>query len=366
LGAAIAIAAFSGYLKMMILNHLFAFCSLGLSLMQPPQAPQGTEPPAELVRFLHESIQLTPDQFAAAMRGEAVVKVLDTRERRDIAVFGITTVAVSRTAYVARVRDSKNWLRTPTRSSFGLFSNPATAADVQAFTISQRDANEMKGCKPGDCVVKLPATDMQRIHAEMNWSAPDLVAQLSAYGRRRLIEYITDYRARGDSALAIYDDKGNVHASDAFAALLAESPYVYQTVPSLERYLAQYPRVTLADASEVLFWSEDVLPHLRPILSVTHQVVFTPPELPGMTLIAAKQIYADHYFEAAVDLTSIVEAQGRDGRPASYLLIFRRYRFDNMPGGLLNIRGKAVGALRDQMLADLQREKAGAEGAGRP
>jgi len=348
---------------MMILNPLFTFCSLGLSLVQAPQTP---EPPAELVRFLHESIQLTPDQFAAAMRGEAVVKVLDTRERRDIAVFGITTVAVSRVAYVARVRDSKNWLRTPTRSSFGLFSNPATPADVQAFTISPSDANDMKDCKPGDCIVKLPATDMQRIHTEMNWSAPDLVAQLSAYGRRRLIEYITDYRARGDSALVIYDDKGNVHASDAFAALLAESPYVYQTVPSLQRYLAAYPHATLADASEVLFWSEDVLPHLRPILSVTHQVVFTPPELPGMTLIAAKQIYADHYFEAALDLTSIVETQGQGGLPASYLLIFRRYRFDNMPGGLLNIRGKAVGALRDQMLADLQREKAGAEGAGRP
>ncbi|MGE5142441.1 MAG: hypothetical protein ACM3OA_03290 [Acidobacteriota bacterium] len=338
-------------------------CSLGLALMQAPQPAQTPEPPAALVRFLRESIALTPDQLAAATRGEPVVKVLDTRERRDIAVFGITTVAVSRAAYVARVRDSKNWLRTPTRSRFGLFSDPATPADVQAFTISQRDANEMKDCKPGDCVVKLPATDMQRIHAEMNWSAPDLVAHLSAYGRRRLIEYATDYRARGDSAMAVYDDRGNVHASDAFAALLAESPYVYRTVPSLERYLASYPHATLADASEVLYWSEDVLPHLRPILSVTHQVVFTPPELPGMTLIAAKQIYADHYFEAAVDLTSIVDGQGQGGRPASYLLIFRRYRFDNMPGGLLNIRGKAVGALRDQMLADLQREKAGAEGA---
>jgi hypothetical protein len=80
-----------------------------------------------------------------------------------------------------------------------------------------------------------------------------------------------------------------------------------------------------------------------------------------VTLIAAKQIYANHYFEAAVDLTCIVEGIGRDGRPASYLLIFRRFRFDNMPGGLLNIRGKAVGALRDQMLADLRREKASAE-----
>ena len=351
---------------MIILHPLIAFCSLGLSLTQAPQAPQAPEPPPALVRFLRESIQLTPDQLAAATRGGTVVKVLDTRERRDIAVFGITTVAESRAAYVARVRDAKNWLRTPTRSRFGLFSDPAIPADVQAFTISQRDADEMKDCKPGDCVVKLPATDMQRVHAEANWAAPDLVAQLSAYGRRRLIEYITDYRARGDSALAIYDDRGNVHASDAFAALLAESPYVYQTVPSLQRYLASYPRTTLADAGEVLFWSEDVLPHLRPILSVTHQVVFTPPELPGMTLIAAKQIYADHYFEAAVDLTSIVDGQGQGGRPASYLLIFRRYRFDNLPGGLLNIRGKAVGALRDLLQADLQREQTSAAGSAPP
>jgi hypothetical protein len=338
-------------------NPLFGLYLLGVALMQGP------EPPAALVRFLRESIGLTADQLAAVTRGEAVVKVLDTRERRDIAVFGITTIAVPREAYVARVRDARNWLRTPTRSRFGIFSDPAIPADVQAVTISQRDADDMKDCKPGDCVVKLPATDMRRISAEADWSAPDLPAQLSAYARRRLIEYVTDYRARGDLAMAVYDDRGSVHASDAFAALLAESPYVYQNVPSLERYLALYPRATLADASEVLFWSEDVLPRLRPILSVTHQVVFTPPELPGMTLIAAKQIYANHYFEAAVDLTCIVDGLGRDGRPASYLLIFRRFRFDNMPGGLLNIRGKAVGALRDQMLADLRREKVSAEGS---
>ena len=316
---------------------------------------QGPEPPAALVRFLRESIALTADQLAAVTRGEAVVKVLDTRERRDIAVFGITTLAVAREAYVARVRDARRWLRTPTRSRFGIFSDPAIPADVQAVTITQRDADEMKRCNPGDCVAKLPATDMRRIRAEIDWAAPDLPGQLSAYARRRLIEYVTAYRARGDSAMAVYDDRGNVHASDAFAALLAESPYVYQNVPSLQRYLASYPRATLADASEILFWSEDVLPRLRPILSVTHQVVFTPPELPGVTLIAAKQIYANHYFEAAVDLTCIVEG--------GYLLIFRRFRFDNMPGGLLNIRGKAVGALRDQMLADLRREKASTESA---
>jgi len=320
---------------------------------------QGQAAPAQLVQFLRQSIGLDSAQLVLVERGDAVVKVLDTRDRRDVAVFGIVTATVTRDVYVERVRDFRNSLRTPTRSHFGIFGNPASVADVADVTISSRDVADMKDCRPGDCVVKLPATDMRRIHEETNWSADDLQAQLSAYARRRLIEYVTDYRARGDSAMAIYDDRGtlNVRASQAFAGMLAESPYVYQNVPSLGRYLAAYPRDTLAGAAEVLFWSEDVMPRLRPILSVTHQIVYTPPELPGVTLVAAKQIYANHYFEAAVELTCIVDRPG-----GSYVLVFRRYRFDNMPsGGLLNIRGRAVGALRDQLLVDLRRQKATAE-----
>jgi hypothetical protein len=342
---------------------------LGVTLLSAMAvAPmQGQAAPAQLVRFLRQSIGLDSAQVVLVERGDAVVQVLETRDRREVAVFGIITADVPREVYTRQLRDFRSSLRTPTRSQLGIFSDPASAADVAAITISPRDVADMKDCRPGDCVVKLPATDMQRIRQTMNWSAPDLQAQLNAYARRRLVEYVTDYRARGDSAMAIYDDRGtlNVRSSDAFAGLLAESPYVYQNVPSLGRYLASYPRDTLAGASEVLFWSEDVMPRLRPILSVTHQVVYTPPELPGVTLVAAKQIYANHYFEAAVDLTCVVERQGPGGRPGSYLLVFRRYRFDNMPsGGLINIRGRAVGALRDQLVADLRRQKATAEGAG--
>ena len=341
---------------------------LGVTLLGAIAAApvQAQDAPAQLVRFLRQSIGVDATQLAAAERGEAVVKVLETQGRRDIAIFGIVTIDVARDAYTEQLRDFPNSLRTPTRSRFGIFSEPASAGDVQAVTIASRDVADMKDCRPGDCVVKLPATDIQRIHAELDWGATDLQAQVNAYARRRLVEYVTDYRARGDSAMAVYDDRGNlnVRASDAFAALLAESPYVYQNVPSLGHYLASYPRSALAGASEVLFWSEDVLPRLRPILSVTHQVVFTPPELPEVTLVAAKQIYANHYFEAAVDLTCVVERQGSDGRPGSYVLALRRYRFDNLPsGGLLNIRGRAIGALRDQMLADLRRQKATAERA---
>src|SRR5919197_3838958 len=304
-------------------------------VLQVTAAPQR---PAQLTQFLQENIGLDAPQLAAVERGEAVVRVLETRGRRDIALFGIIMVPRGREEYVRALRNFPTSLRTPNRTQLGIFSNPAAESDVAAVVINSRDVAEIKSCKPGDCVVKLPAADMRRIHDEINWSAPpaDVQAQLNAYARRRLVEYVTDYRRRGDSAMAIYDDRGNlnVRASEAFAAQLAESPYVYQTVPSLQHYFATYPHGSLPGAAEVLFWSEDVMPRLRPILSVTHQVVYTPPELPGMTLVAIKQIYANHYFEAAVDLTAAV-----DRTPDSvYLVVLRRYRFDNLPGGILNIR----------------------------
>jgi len=340
-------------------KHCFGVLLLGATLATPVRG----QAPAQLVTFLRQSIGLDSAQLALIERGEGVVTVLDTKDRRDVALFGIITADAARDAYVARVRDFRSSLAAPNRTHFGIFSEPASAADVAAVTISERDVKDMKDCRPGDCVVKLPATDMRRIHEQTRWDADDIQAQLSVYARRRLVEYVTDYRTRGDSAMAIYDDRGrlNVHASEAFGAMLAESPYVYENVPSLGRYLAGYPREKLAGATEVLFWSEDAMPRLRPILSVTHQVVYTPPELPGVTLVAAKQLYANHYFEAALEVTCVVDRQ-REGQPGSYLLVLRRYRFDNMPsGGLINIRGRAVGALRDQLLADLLRQKATAE-----
>ncbi|PYO88231.1 MAG: hypothetical protein DMD58_12800 [Gemmatimonadetes bacterium] len=313
--------------------------------------------PAQLSTFLRQSIGFDAQQLATVERGEPVVKVLETKDRRDVAVFGIITTPVARQQYVRALRDFAASLRTPGRTQLGIFSNPAVESDVAAVTINARDVADMKNCKPGDCVVKLPATDMRRIHDEMNWSASpsDLQTQLNAYARHRLVEYVTDYRTRGDSAMAIYDDRGNLNqrSSEAFAAQLAESPYVYENVPSLRKYLAAYPHGSLpAGAAEILFWSEDVLPRLRPILSVTHLVVYAPPELPSVTLVARKQIYANHYFETAVDLTCVID---RD--PGSYLLVLRRFRFDNLPGGILNIRGRAIGALRDQLALDLRRQQ---------
>jgi hypothetical protein len=323
------------------------------------------QPPSTLTHFLGEAIGLDRAQLAMVERGEGVVKVLDTQNKRDVAVFGIITADAPRESYVKQLRDFQQSLRSPARTRFGIFSDPVSSGDVQSVTLSRQDADDLNECQPGKCDFKLPATEMQRIRERANGSPADRPAHMTAYARQRLLEYATDYRARGDSAMVVYDDRGSVRASDAFADLLAQSPYVYQYAPSLARYLTSYPRAKLDGVSDVLFWSETQAPRMRRTLTVTHLAVYSPPELPGTTLAAAKQIYANHYFEAAFDLTTIVDRPKTDGSRGLYLIVLRRFRFDNLPsGGLLNIRGKVVGSLRDQLVADLAREKAIAEEAG--
>jgi len=325
----------------------------------------GQQTPAALVRFLRQSIGLDTAQLAAVERGAAVVKVLETKNQRDVAVFGIITADVPRQRYVARLQDFPSSLRAPTRTRFGIFSDPATAADVQGLVVDRQDVSEMKDCRPDDCKIKLPATEMKRLREDIDWSAADPQVQVTAYARERLLAYVTDYRARGDTAMVVYDDRGNVRASSAFAALLTESPYVYEYVPAFHAYLATYPRGKLDGLSEVLFWSEDRLPRLKPILSVTHLAIYAPPDLPEATFVAGKQIYADHYFEAGFELTTVIDRMTAGATSGIYLVLLRRSRFDDLPTGLFNIRGKVIGKLRDQMRADLEREKTTAEALGK-
>jgi hypothetical protein len=317
----------------------------------------GQQIPTRLEQFVHSSIGLDSAQIQRVADGMVVVRVLPTPIKRDVAVFGIIPLDVTRELYVNRVLHTATWLRAPTRPRFGIFSDPAKLADVRDVTIDRDDVHDLESCRPGHCKVKLPASEMQRIRQQIDWSGPDPDSQVDAYARQRMVTYVTDYRAHGDSALVEYDDRGNVRASDAFSSLLMESPYVYQYVAPFHQYLANYPHARLDGVRDVLYWSEDTLHGLRPILSITHLSIYAPPARPGTTVIAQKQIYADHYFEAGFDLTLVVDRPSPSGEPGIYLVVIRRYRFDNLPGGILNIRGRVIGKLRDKMRFDLQRER---------
>jgi hypothetical protein len=307
-------------------------------------------------------IRLDDLESAAVERGDAIVRVLPTQDQRDVAVFGVVRLAVSRDTYLRRVQDFRNWLYTPTRTGFGLFSDPAVAADVENVAVSRDDAKDLRNCRAGDCTTKLPVSEMQHVQGEVDWAAKDVVARVTALARLRMVQYVGEYRDHGNASMPVYDDRPSVRSSDAFAAVLAQSSYLNQAAPAVASYFRTFPRGRPAGIADVMYWSEDAVARLRPILSITHAVVYTPPELAGTTVVASKQIYANHYFEAALEVMNVSDRDVSGEPAATYLIIERRFRFDNLPkGGILNIRGRAVNGLRDQLRDDLRREKAAAD-----
>lgn len=321
--------------------------------------------PSSLAAFLRQPIGLSQDDLGAVSAGTPIVKALETADQREVAVFGIVRIEVPRAFYLRRVTAFPSSLRAPSRLAFALFADPATAADVANVTLPHDDVQDLARCRPGACKVKLPAEAIDQLRSTVDFRSPSADSAVNAYFRDRMIAFVTGYRSRGDSALLVYGDQpSSSAAAQVFQALLSRSPYMYQYAPSLERYLQHYPLDRPADAADVLFWSVDDLPSLKPTITITQEIVYAPPELRGTTLIAAKLLYAAHYLDAALDLTAVVDQpEPQAGPPAGiYLVLLRRLHFDDLPsGGLMNLRGRVTGELRKRTLAFLADAKARSE-----
>ena len=82
-------------------------------------------------------------------------------------------------------------------------------------------------------------------------------------------------------------------------------------IPELTRFLREYPRSSLPGADEFFYWNMGEF-GMKPTTRL-NQVVIQPlptgvPSLPGLRyVIATRQIYANHYFSATLELRTLVD-----------------------------------------------------------
>jgi len=337
-------------------------CGL-LGLGHPVEgSAQGVNP--ALDQYL-QRLGIDARQRATAARGRAVAKLLPEKDNRDVTVVGLIGVNVPRDTVVARAFDIERALAAR-EGRYHVFGNPPSAADVSGVAFDESEYRGLRNCKPGDCDFKLPAADMTGFVQQVNWSSRGAKAQADERLRAMMLRFATEYSAHGNSAMPVYEDERGVKSGDVFATLLAQITDLYPDAAELTRYLATYPAGRPHGARDILYWSEDRLPHLRPTLTLDHVVVFKPTRADAAALVARKQIYANHYFEGALELLAIIEGGGGPGEPAAYMLTVRRFRFDNLPGGLLNIRGRVRRGLADAARDDLEQQRALMQSAASP
>jgi len=302
-------------------------------------SPQGSDDTPEPHRFFREYIGLNEDQIATIRRGKALAHVLESRTPDEVFVFGAVYVESTPEEYLKLASNIDSLRKLPNYLAIREFSNPPQLSDLDGFTLSEQDVQELKKCKPAHCDVQLPSEAIDAFQKSVNWSSPDAADQVNHLAKKMTIEAITRYKQGGNAALGTYRDKAHPSVvADTFRSLLSRSKALPVYLPELNRYLLDYPNAPSEHIQSKFYW-EKVNFGLKPTVRVLQAIVYRDGGTAGPAYaIAIKQLYASHYFETALDLTFCVPATENRARPGFYLITMK----GSQQAGLTGLKGGFV------------------------
>jgi hypothetical protein len=310
--------------------------------------------PSAFDTFLAGSARLSASERTALLRGDSVIRLLESDPGKEVAVFGAVWINASPSAYVEQVKDIEQLERGGAFRVTKRISNPPRAEDFDALEIPDQDLEDLRECRVGDCELKLSANAVQTLRAQVDWSRPSARADANRVFRRLALEYVEGYREGGNARLAVYRDKNRpTFVANEFRSMIDRLPPLAAHLPDLKGYLLDYPHATLADSSDFLYWQETQF-GLKPTIRISHLIV---QERPERIVVASKMLYASHYFWTALELRILVPDPRRG--PGFWFITINRSRSDGLSGFIGRfVRGRVRNEVRSGTLAALTTTKA--------
>jgi hypothetical protein len=296
----------------------------------------------EFQKILYEKATFEASDFAALEQGQTVVKLTPASDKREIALCGLVGLHTDADRFLKSYLDGIARKNNEAILETGRFGNAPDVADLQQLTFEPADIEDLKQCAVGNCDVKLSAKMIDRARREVNWNAPDYQTQAAQLLKSMLAEYVRDYVTRGPAALIEYHDKRDeVRVAAEQQALHAASGYLND--------LLRESQAGMSLVEDAIVWSK-IKFGLKPVLMIEHIKVYKDSRANGpQVLIAAEQIYANHYFNSSRSLTAYVTVPGAN--PGAYLVYENRSRADGLQGAFSKLKrgvieNKAVGGLK--------------------
>ena len=324
---------------------------LGALLVASPSKAQTWD-----LTALHSFAGLTEDQWRAAAQGEVETRILDAKHDREVAVVGLARLRASTACFLAQFRDIENFKKSPLVLQIHKLVPPVGPRDFEEFSLDARDLDDLANCRVGSCAVKLPVRAMQRLDKEVAWSGPGHDQLARSIIREELLAYLKTYLERGNPALIEYHDKSSpVPMEREFRGILKARPGLADLVPQFYEYILHYPAMELQGVSEFFYWSLESF-GLKPVASVTEVSIYSQvgSSHVGQAVIASKQLYASHYFDASMGLTVALDDPSEAPHPGMYLVYLNRSRIDLLTGIFGGLRRAILhGRLREGMRNNL-------------
>jgi hypothetical protein len=274
----------------------------------------------ELVRAWAGPVPALDDKdWSRLTGGQPIAMIVDSDRSGEMSAVGAIRIGVAPAQFVERFRRIEDIERGSTVLQIARFSDSATLQDVRGLTLEDADVDRIAGCRPGDCGMQLPPSVIARAQTAFS-SAPKSAEAANGLFREYLVNLVRSYRARGDAALEPYVDRREpLSVVDAFTALDTGRRVLAERVPAIARDLAGYPRTRPHGSQEFFYWSKLKF-GFKPTVRVNHVLVCPVQDHPAglRYVIVSKQLYASHYFDAALEWRMVVADRDTGGSVLVY------------------------------------------------
>ncbi len=250
----------------------FMPAALLLVLIAVAALPGNSQSNPDLQIFFQQDIGLSQDQIAAIGSGQPVAKALRSRTPAEVFLFGAIYIHAAPESYLQFARDLNRLRKLPDYLALGVFSNPPQLSDLTGFSFDSDDIQALKSCKPGDCLVQMPASSIEELHRSIDWSAADVNEQVNQLLHKTALQRLLAYQSEGNEALGVYNDKRDpTEVSQQFAYMLSYDKALPERLPDFYRYLLAYPKAKPANVEDTFYWAR-VKFGLKPTLRVVQVV----------------------------------------------------------------------------------------------
>jgi hypothetical protein len=292
-----------------------------LLVMEATPLPGFSQSNPKLQTFFQVNIGLDQDQIAAIRNGQPVAKSLPSRTPAEVFLFGAIYIHAAPEAYLLFAHDFDRLRKLPSYLALGVFSSPPQLSDLKDFSLDDDDIQALKDCKPGDCLIQLPASSIEEFHRSVDWSAPNVKEQVNQHLQKAALQRLLAYQREGNQALGVYNDKRNpTEVPQQFAYMLSYAKALPERLPDFYQYLLAYPNGKPVNVEDSFYWAR-VKFGLKPTLRVVQVVTMQGEATDELAYaIAEKQLYSSHYFETALDLSFCIRG-GDDPKQSGFYLI---------------------------------------------
>ncbi|HET8676367.1 MAG TPA: hypothetical protein VFO63_11300 [Blastocatellia bacterium] len=272
---------------------------------------------------------------------QVVTHALSSKNPKVLAGFGVALAEGTPGAFVESYKSLDPLHKSPYVIEAGKFSATPSLADLARLTIEDKDLYALFKAKPGDSNIKLSDEEMMKIRAVIGQAArftPQLKTQLAAEYKKLLIERVKAYSG-GRQALGVFADKDKpVDAQEAFASLAGEQKDGAGHCSHLYSHLESYPAGAPPASESFIYWAKQRFGDAKPVLSLVHVLIHNEGD---RVFIASKQIYSNHYTEAALSVAELIHFKDALGHSRTVIAYTIRLQAD-MLGGTLGFMKKRM------------------------